>query len=136
MKKVVSIINEIEQSIANQAVEIIETEFPLLEGIDHLAERMAVSKCHLIRCFTNDIGISPGKYLTNVRITTAKTYLEQENYSIEMIAGLVGFACGNYFSKVFRKTTGVSPMTYKKINHTGQQQESKLNRISDDISFI
>ena len=128
--------NELDLSITECAVTLIETEFPLLEGIDHLAKKIGVSKCHLIRCFTTDIGVSPGKYLTNVRISAAKTYLEQEDYSVEMIAGLVGYACGNYFAKVFRKVTGFSPTSYKQDHPAIDDTQTKYHRVSDDISFI
>lgn len=128
------------EPIVSHAVAIIEKEFPVIEGIEHLAEKISVSKCHLIRCFTAQMGVSPGKYLTNVRINAAKDYLATQDHSVEAIAGLVGYACGNYFSKVFRKSTGMSPSTYRRTqrsNHKASQEAMQNHsRISDARGYL
>lgn len=88
-----------EESLAMQAKRLIEEEYPYLDGVEDLADRIAVSKCHLIRLFTREFGISPGQYLIKVRINAARQYLLEREHSVEMIAGLVGFSNGNYFAR-------------------------------------
>ncbi|MEG0157041.1 MAG: AraC family transcriptional regulator, partial [Anaerovoracaceae bacterium] len=109
----VTTIENQENNLVQQAVDMIETDFPLLAGVDDLADRLAVSKCHLIRSFTKKRGISPGKYLVQVRLLAVMAYLVEEEYTVETIAGLTGFSCGNYLSKVFRRATGLSPCTFR-----------------------
>lgn len=88
-------------------------EYAFLEGVDGLAERLGVSKSHLIRMFSDDMGISPGKYLQAVRLENAKLLLEARDYSLDLIANLCGFSGANYFCKVFRRAEGVTPGEYR-----------------------
>ena len=57
-------------------------------------------------------GISPGKYITRVRIEYAKLLLRAEDVSIAYVAEASGFANANYFAKAFRRETGMSPSEY------------------------
>ena len=98
--------------LVEAAVAIIQEEFPFLEGVDELAERLEVSAAHLGRVFTKKIGISPGKYITRVRIEYAKLLLLDPDTTISYVAEASGFANANYFAKVFRRETGLSPSEY------------------------
>jgi AraC-like DNA-binding protein len=95
-----------------EAISIIQEEFPFLSGLDELAERLEVSKAHLSRSFSQKVGISPGKYIVRVKIEYAKLLLQDEDVSISYVAEASGFANANYFAKVFRKETGMSPTEY------------------------
>lgn len=98
--------------LVEAAVAIIQEEFPFLEGVNDLAERLEVSAAHLGRVFTKKIGISPGKYITRVRIEYAKLLLRAPDTTISYVAEASGFANANYFAKVFRRETGLSPSEY------------------------
>lgn len=98
--------------LVESAVAIIQEEFPFLEGLDELAERLEVSAAHLGRVFTKKIGISPGKYITRVRVEYAKLLLLDPDTTISYVAEASGFANANYFAKVFRRETGLSPSEY------------------------
>ena len=98
--------------LVEAAVAIIQEEFPFLEGLDELAQRLEVSKAHLIRAFTKMTGISPGRYITHLRVEYAKLLLRGEDPSITYVAEASGFANANYFAKVFRRETGMSPSEY------------------------
>lgn len=100
-------------SLVRDAISLIEAEYAYLYGIDDLADRLEVTKHHLIRVFSAATGISPGKYLTDVRIYHAKKMLQAcEDTPMEIIAGACGYSCANYFSKVFKKHTGLTPTDY------------------------
>lgn len=94
------------------ALAIIQQELPFLEGVEELAERLEVSTAHLSRVFSKKIGVSPGKYITRMRVEYAKLLLRDPDTSITYVAEASGFANANYFSKVFRKETGMSPSEY------------------------
>ncbi len=108
--------------LVEAAVGIIQEEFPFLEGLDELAERLEVSKAHLIRTFTKQTGVSPGRYITHMRVEYAKLLLRGEDPSIAYVAEASGFANANYFAKVFRRETGMSPSEYLE---TTPRQERK-----------
>ncbi|NRG35085.1 helix-turn-helix domain-containing protein, partial [Niallia circulans] len=66
--------------------------------------------------FKKVLGITPIQYLTNIRIIKGAELLYQTKYSIEDISVQVGFANANYFTKVFRKSTGITPGEFRKKN--------------------
>jgi AraC-like DNA-binding protein len=84
-----------------------------LYGIEELAMDLMVSKGHLHRCFIREIGVTPGRYLTIVRINQAKRYLVNLEFSLDMVAGLCGFSSANYFCKVFKKEIGETPTDWR-----------------------
>jgi len=103
--------------LVQDAVSIIEVDYAYLYGIDDLADRLEVTKHHLIRMFTAGTVISPGKYLVNVRMHHAKIMLQSgEDTPLEIIAGACGYSCANYFSKAFKKQTGLTPLEYAKAS--------------------
>lgn len=58
-------------------------------------------------------GISPGEYLSNYRIEKAKKIMmEQPELLVKEIADMVGFHDAYYFSKIFKKKTGMWPTKY------------------------
>lgn len=100
-------------ALVQSAVSIIESSYAYLYGVDDLADRLEVTKHHLIRLFTASTGISPGKYLVNIRMLHAKSMLQaREDTPLEIIAGACGYSCANYFCKAFKKQTGMTPSEF------------------------
>ena len=54
-------------------------------------------------------------YLTELRINKAKELLCEADVSVSDAAELVGYRDLKYFSRLFKKTTGISPSDYKKL---------------------
>ena len=63
--------------------------------------------------FMKRYNMSPIKYLSNIRINKAKQLLYEDKHNISEICYIVGYNDPLYFSKVFKKTTGISPQKYK-----------------------
>ncbi|MDN4619555.1 AraC family transcriptional regulator [Paenibacillus sp. PsM32] len=82
--------------------------------LDVLASEAHINKYYLSHAFKKTYDISPLKYLSTVRINTAKFLLESTNYSILDISEIVGFKSQSYFSQLFKKEIGLSPMDYRK----------------------
>lgn len=82
--------------------------------IDNIANIMNLSKAHIIREFTKSYGISPYNYLIEQKIAVAKKMLILHNMNIGEISSQLGFEDSNYFSKLFKKKTGMSPLQYRK----------------------
>ena len=80
-----------------------------LYGVEELSEQLGVTKSHLVRVFKQEMGVPPGKYMTNVRIEAVKTLLLTDEYNLDMIAGLTGFSGANYLCRVFKREVGLSP---------------------------
>lgn len=112
------------------ALGMIDEELTHLEGVDEIAARLEVSLNHLIRQFTRYMGISPGKYLRQRRIAYAKVLLTRPDMSVALVSGLSGFSDPNYFAKVFRQMTGVSPSEYAAA-HENSKIPQKSNRLEE-----
>lgn len=82
--------------------------------LEDLIEVARLSKFHFIRQFQQCTNVTPMKFVTKVRIEKAMKLLKETDLTLEEIAGLVGYANGNYFSKVFRSVVGVSPGKYRR----------------------
>ena len=75
-----------------EAVAAIRQNYMALYGVEELSEQLGVTKSHLVRVFKQEMGVPPGKYMTNVRIEAVKTLLLTDEYNLDMIAGLTGFS--------------------------------------------
>lgn len=96
-----------------QAVEYIENDYASMISMDQLAEHISMSKYHFIRTFSASTGVTPGAYLTRVRIEKAMEVLRGTSHSIEQIATQVGYSSGSYFIKAFRSLTGLTPGEFR-----------------------
>ena len=72
----------------------------------------SVPHCEMI--FKQTTGTSIMEYIIKKRIDTAKSLLLEGELSLAEIADEVGFSDYNYFSRVFKKQVGASPIRYKK----------------------
>ncbi|MDX2023989.1 MAG: AraC family transcriptional regulator [Deltaproteobacteria bacterium] len=82
-------------------------------NLARLARHARVSSSHLVRLFQNSLGVSPMRYLTEMRIRHAQHLLERSPLTIKEVAFLVGFADQLYFSRVFRQETGHAPTAFR-----------------------
>lgn len=72
---------------------------------------------HMRRLFKQSTGQTPLEYLTELRLNYAKKIMRENrvlHYSIAEIAVMSGFYDSGYFSRVFKKQTGISPSEYAK----------------------
>lgn len=84
--------------------------------LDSLAALTHMNKFYLVHSFTKFTGLSPINYLTQKRVQVSMDLLASTNYSIAQISSSVGFSSQSYFSQVFRKTLGMTPVQYRKQN--------------------
>jgi len=92
------------------------------EGISvkMLSERLYISKSYLSDIFKQKLGISLLEYMTMVKIERAKSLLREKKLKNYEIAYKLGFHDNEYFSKVFKKYTGMSLTEFRqKENDNG-----------------
>lgn len=82
--------------------------------IAELAEYFNVNPTTLSRNFKKDTNMSITEYVNYQRIELAKFYFEKGETSITDVSYKVGFNDSSYFTKVFKKVTGILPKTYIK----------------------
>ena len=81
--------------------------------LDSLSEEAHINKYYLSHAFKREYGISPINYMNYRRIEESKYLLAETDLSLSQISQLLGFSSLSYFSQVFRKTQGVSPLEYR-----------------------
>lgn len=86
--------------------------------IDDLARAAMFSKFHFSRVFTRATGISPGRFLSALRIEAAKHLLLTTTHTVADIGHQVGYNSVGTFSSRFRTSVGVSPITYRQMGGT------------------
>ena len=79
--------------------------------INTIAKELGLSRAYLFKLFKKYIGVSPSVYLQELRMHHANFLIEQNVYTLEEIAQLVGYNSSAYFSKVYRSYYNVSPMS-------------------------
>lgn len=114
--------------LVREAMDYIQREYAFLSGIEELAGEMGVTASHLVRKFTAETGNTPGKYLQQVRLESARLLLLGREYSVEIIAAMTGFSSANYFCKVFRGRYGVSPGRYREEMRTSAKWDEASRR--------
>ncbi|MDR1589027.1 MAG: helix-turn-helix domain-containing protein [Oscillospiraceae bacterium] len=82
-------------------------------ALDMLAKEVFLSKSYLSSIFKHELGISVTSYIMNVRVEKSKRMLLENKSSLAFIATQCGFKDQSYFTKVFKKATGLSPRKFK-----------------------
>ena len=82
--------------------------------LEQLAAEAHMNKFYLAHAFKREYGVSPINYLISLRIQESKYLLSETDITMSQIAQILGFSSPSYFSHVFRKTQGTSPMDYRR----------------------
>ncbi|ELP69738.1 transcriptional regulator, AraC family [Streptomyces turgidiscabies Car8] len=80
----------------------------------HLAEHAHMSLRTFARRFTEEVGMSPGRWLIQQRVERARHLLETTDLPVDEIAGQVGFAGGTSLREHLHAAIGVSPLAYRR----------------------
>lgn len=92
---------------------------------DHVAEQLTIgdlcnrfwmSQTALMRKFKQETGQGLMEYFTNLKISQAKKMIAQTSGSFTQISEDLGFSSVNYFSKVFKAKTGMTPTEYSRFS--------------------
>ncbi len=63
--------------------------------------------------FKKQTGLTIGQYLLEVRVENAKQKMRDPQLKFYQVSEMVGYEDANYFAKIFKKKTGVTPTEYK-----------------------
>jgi AraC-like DNA-binding protein len=91
----------------------IDQNFP----IDQVADELQVSYSWFRKAFKTYTGMSPGQYLLQLKMERAKIFLTDPSKSIKGISYELNFKSRFYFSKLFKRKTGLSPENYRIHTH-------------------
>ena len=102
------------------AQEFIYYHYHMPINLDNIAEAAESSVNHLIRQFKAATGLTPIAYLLQVRMAAARQMLLTD-LKVSEVARLIGIEDALYFSRLFRRVNGVSPLAYRRqmVKSTG-----------------
>lgn len=80
--------------------------------IQKLADSINLSEKYFITFFKKTMGMTPIRYITQIKMKKALEYLHEQNYSVKEVAVLVGYTDIYTFSKAFKKMYGISPSNF------------------------
>lgn len=82
-------------------------------SISELAQMASFSEYHFIRVFSDVVGMTPRKYIINVRMDYAKYLLKTTVLPITEIGYMIGYSSESMFCSSFKKHAGVTPSEYR-----------------------
>ncbi len=89
---------------------------------EDVASVACITPNYLSKQFHNKKGMNLREYINHIRIDEAKRLLLTTNLSVSEVAGMVGYDNISYFSTVFRKRTGISPMDWRMAAEGGNHE--------------
>lgn len=104
---------EIHSAIIQKCLQIIHNRTYERCTVDIIASSLNLSPDYLSQLFKKEMDCGLYSYIQQVKMEEAKNLLDNSNYSICEIGEMLGFCSGAYFSNVFKKLTGSSPMSYR-----------------------
>lgn len=100
--------------LVEQAKRYIAEHYTEKLTLAEIAEVLNISAGHLSITFKKFTGVTLSDYIADVKIEHAKELIDTHQYLMYQISDMLGFDNPYYFSKVFKKVTGISPRDHEK----------------------
>lgn len=81
--------------------------------MNELAALVGLSEKYFISYFKKALGITPGQYIYQIKMNLAREYLYEKKYTVQQIAGFLGYPDAFTFSKAFKKYYNVPPSKFE-----------------------
>lgn len=81
--------------------------------IEDIACSLGISNGHALDVFRQVYGLSPRRYLSELKLNQAKVLIQQPDRSLYSIATTLGYSSLSHFSRQFKRWTGLSPLQYR-----------------------
>lgn len=79
-----------------------------------IASHVFLNEQYLMRIFKKTTGVSILEFITNERLWLAQELLTNTEYPIKQVADSVGYGNYSYFTKIFKRSTGLTPQAYRR----------------------
>lgn len=85
-----------------------------IPSLDEMAHQLGFSTSHFRALFKKHVGVSPGRFLKDLRTLEAKRCLQETVLPIKEISDRLGFANLSHFYRAFKTEVGATPSQYRK----------------------
>ena len=109
---------DIKAMVVREVISYINSNLDKILRLEDVATAVSFSAQHLSRMFIEEIGMSINNYIVQARIEESKRLLRTTQLTIVQIAERLNYYDSSYFSKAFKKNTGLSPLAYR--NHIAE----------------
>ncbi|CCH53381.1 putative HTH-type transcriptional regulator yisR [Fibrisoma limi BUZ 3] len=108
-------------TIANQFRELLFEHIKTTHRVSDYADRLHITPNHLNKCVRSVTGKSPTRWIDEAIILEAKVLLHQSSLSVSDITAEVGLLDQSYFSRLFKKYEGITPLAFRRQIHPAQE---------------
>jgi len=105
-------------SITNRFRELLVDRIKTSHRVTDYASELNITPNHLNKAVRTITGKSPTKWIDEAIVLESKVLLYQSSLSISAIAAEVGLFDASYFSRLFKKYEGVTPLAFRKMIET------------------
>jgi transcriptional regulator GlxA family with amidase domain len=91
--------------------------------VEQMADRVGMSPRNFARVFTEQLGMPPARFVSQIRLETARRRLEESSQSIEIIAEECGFGSTESMRSAFQRVLRVSPQDYRNRFYLTEEKE-------------
>lgn len=102
-----------ENKVLQKITRVIQTNYADKITLRSLSSSFYINSAYLGRLFKKNIGLSFNEYLLNIRMSNAMKLLKNTTLSIADISEKVGYFDVDYFSKLFKQSTGFTPSDFR-----------------------
>ena len=102
-----------QETVVSKAKTYMQENFGKDISLDDVSREVNVSPYYFSKLFKEEAGENFIEYLTHLRIDRAKELLRDETLSIKEISMMIGYGDPNYFSRIFKKQTSMTPREYR-----------------------
>ncbi|MFV0400938.1 MAG: AraC family transcriptional regulator [Oscillospiraceae bacterium] len=99
--------------VLHKAIQYMRTHYTEKITLEDVANLVYLSPSYFSKIFKAEMGCNFNTYLNRLRIEKSKVLLRRDNARLVDVAAMVGFEDQSYFTKVFKRITGISPNRYK-----------------------
>lgn len=99
-----------------RAIRYMEEHYAEPLSLQQVASRIHLNATYFSHLFKKETGRSFVTYLVDLRMEKAKKLLSNTDLNVTEVAGMIGYDLPNYFAKLFKQSTGLSPKEYRKLH--------------------
>ncbi len=91
--------------------------------LERLASIACMSESKLKGCFKRQYGCSVTQYIQGRRMSQAEHLLINTDFTMGQIAQMIGYTTSSRFAELFKKSTGILPIEYRRIARRGRDRQ-------------
>ncbi len=131
---------EVERAV-ERVIQSIHENYGEQITVDDMARTAMYSKFHFTRIFQRVTGLTPGRFLSAVRLQKAKQLLTSTSWKVTDISQIVGYTSVGTFSSRFSYSVGLPPTTYRQMGGfrpwiSDSHQEAADERVAADLRSV